>query len=155
MTAQITESADVVKHVGDTFGFAALVAFILLLGIGYFAFRAFDTWSKNQERKTGAEIVRNDLVAEAQNRSYERHIEFASNTQLAVSEITRATSSIGRAIELMASSSSGEYTKLADVHTRTEQMHRAARQTLLVLADALFDKPEAQKALRDIAKGLD
>jgi uncharacterized membrane-anchored protein YhcB (DUF1043 family) len=155
MLGQVTEIIKATESVGDNFGFAALVAFILLIGIGYFAFRMFDSWSKNQEKKTNAEIERNDRVAASQDRSYERHIEFASNTQLAVQEITRATTSISRAIDVMAATSSDKSAKIDDVHYRADQLHRAAKQTLLVLADAMFDKPDLQNKLRDIARQLE
>ncbi len=155
MLGQVKEIIDAGAGVGENFGFAALVAFILLIGIGYFAYRMFDSWSKNQEKKTNAEIERNDRVGASQERSYERHIEFASNTQVAVQEITKATTSISRAIDIMAATSSDKTAKIDDVHARTDQLHRAAKQALLVLADAMFDKPELQPQLREIARKLD
>lgn len=155
MLAQITEIADAAQNVGKEFGFAALVAFILLIGIGYFAYRMFDSWSRNQERKVSAEIERSDRVAASQDRSYERHIEFAGNTQVAVQEITKACTSISRAIDVMAATSENKTARIEDVHLRADQLHRAAKQTLLVLADAMPDKPEVQTELRSIAKKLD
>ena len=154
MLGQVKEIIDAGTGVGENFGFAALVAFILLIGIGYFAYRMFDSWSKNQEKKTNAEIERNDRVAASQDRSYERHIEFAANTQIAVQEITKATTSISRAIDVMATTSSDKATKIDDVHARADQLHRAAKRTLLVLADAMFDKPQLQVELRAIAEKL-
>lgn len=155
MLGQVTEIIKAGETVGENFGFAAVVAFVLLIGIGYFAYRMFDSWSKNQEKKTNAEIERNDRVAASQDRSYERHIEFASNTQTAVQEITKATTSISRAIDVMAATSSDKTAKIDDVHARADQLHRAAKQTLLVLADAIFDKPPLQTELRAIARKLD
>lgn len=155
MLGQVTEIANAAQNVGREFGFAAMVAVVLLVGIGYFGYKTFGVWSNNQERKTNAEIERNDRVAASQERSYERHIEFAANTQVSVQEITKATTSICRAIDVMAATSSDKATKIDDVHERADQLHRAAKQTLLVLADAMLDKPELQKQLREIARKLD
>lgn len=155
MLSQVSELIRATEGVGQSFGFEALVAFILLIGFGYFGYRIFDRWSRDQERKTNAEIERSDRVAASQDRSYERHVEFAGNTQIAVQEITRATTSISRAIEVMAATSENKTERIEDVHLRADQLHRAAKQTLLVLADAMPDKPEVQTELREIAKRLD
>jgi hypothetical protein len=140
---------------GELFGFAGVVAFLLLIAFIGFGWRISTVWAKSQDRKVDAEIKRNDELATAQKVSYDRHVEFGQNTQEVMQKMSASTESIGRAIELMATTSRGDQKVLDSVHAKTDRIHRAAKQAILVVADMMSDQPGIKEKLREIAREME
>lgn len=153
--AQVTEVLQTTTRMGELFGFAAVVAFLLLAAGIAVAWRLSTSWGKNQDRKTDADIKRNDELATAQKNTYERHVEFGEKTQEVMQRMSLSTESIGRAIELMATTSRGDKNILDSVHQKTERIHRAARQAILVVADMVGDQPPIREKLKEIAREME
>jgi hypothetical protein len=141
LVASTTELIDGGLEVGEKFGFAGIVALVMMGGMAYVGYRLLDVWTKNQELRTTSELAQSERLIAAQTASYERHIQFTDTTQQAVSRMAETTLQIGQAITSLASLTETSRAQFDQLTRKTDATLQLAVDVIhTVLASDLVDE---------------
>lgn len=139
--ASVTEIVDGGLEVGEKFGFAGIVALVMMGGMAYVGYRLLDVWTKNQETRTMAEIAQSERLVAAQAASYERHVQFTDQTQQAVNRMAETTLQISQAISSLAALNQSSRAQFDQLTRKTDATLQLAIDVIhTVLASELVDE---------------
>ena len=103
--------------IGEMFGFAGLVAILMMFALGWLGYMLVNNWIKNQDTATQSSVDNHTKLVAAQTDSYRTHITFAEKTQEAVVRITESTEQTHKLLEALAT---GSIAKLMNFEHVTE-----------------------------------
>lgn len=146
---------DAANRFAETFGFAALVAIVLLVGVLYILRLLATNWAKNNDLRTAADIKNNSELAEAQKLSYTKHVEVADAVMVAVQHLVKIEERNSEAVKLIADESHQGLQMAGNTEVRTHALHQAALRSLRVAAGLFADQPEVKAHLDRIADDLE
>ena len=146
---------DAAHQFAEKFGFAALVAVILLAGVIYILRLLATNWAKNNDLRTAADIRNNTELAEAQKLSYTKHVEVADAVMAAVQHLVKIEERNSKAVELIADESHQGLRLANNTEGRTQALHQAALRSLRIAAGLFSDRPEIKSQLDRIADDLE
>jgi hypothetical protein len=160
--AQVEGAAGVIKDVGESHGFAAVVAVLLMFAFGYVGRAMIGIWQSGEDRKTVAFEKSQDRIAAAQEKqsdaqtaSYQKHTEVADATVIAVQTMAEANQRVASAIEILSVSGANEGKILHDVNKRTEKIYQALRGIVKAGVIAASEWPDISRQLEMVDRELD
>jgi hypothetical protein len=131
--------------IGEMFGFAGLVATMLLFALGYGGYTMLNTWKTTQENTAASNIASHSQLVAIQTESYKKHIEFAQSTQQAVVRITESTEQTHKLLESLANGSLSRQATEARIAKRVTDTERVIRECIRLFAN----QPETSQAVKE------
>lgn len=131
--------------IGEMFGFAGLVAMMLLFALGYGGYTMLNTWKTTQENTAAANIASHNQLVTIQTESYKKHIEFAQSTQQAVVRITESFEQMHKLLESIANGSLSKQLNVERIAKRVSNTDRIIRECVRLIAN----QPETSQATKE------
>lgn len=131
--------------IGEMFGFAGLVAIMLMFALGYIGYLLVNSWIKNQATATQSNIDNHTKLVAAQTDSYRTHITFAEKTQEAVVRITESTEQTHKLLEALATGSIAKLMNFEQVTAKVNNTDRMVRDCIRLIAN----QPETPQNVKE------
>lgn len=151
MNYVIGQAAEVIEEgnkFADRFGFEALVAILLLIGVGWLAREALMHWKSTTERLAASQ----EITWQQQIKISEENLTLSRETQKMFGCLTESTAAMEKTLAALSKTGTDRTESIAVVHSKTNQVHFAIQNALVAFSKKLSDSdPHVAKELERIA----